>query len=597
MGIRDKVANAIAEKAVSLIDSKSDLSAISNPPQNKTTTNQGNALVPFNAGVKLSPYPINQPDGQGNFAPRLTEYPVSNNINLNDRPLPFRLLRQCASTIDILQRCIQIKKAKQLGLDWDIILSDDATEKVMREQGLTREKAMVYAREKFNDEISRVKEFWKNPDPLNGLSFFDWLGLAVDEILTIDALAIYPQQTVGGDLLAFQVLDGATIKPLIDDRGFRPQPPETAYQQILYNYPRSNFEANISDEAADGVFNANELAYFIMTRRTTSIYGFSPVERSLTIANIYLRRQGWILAEYTDGVQSEIYLTTDTDFANPDQREGFQESINEDLAGQTKARQGAIVLPTGMKPMQLQSYAERFKDVLDDFLISSIASHFQILPTELGLTPKTGLGGKGHEDGQAATSLAIGDIPLSRFLEQVINNLTYNYLGAPREIQFRFTTESRQDNLSIAQADDLDIKNGKLTLNAARSKSGQSLIESPLADQPMMVVGNQGFFITDDGLVPFVEPVEPAGGDTSGGQQESKPSNSANQSKDSTVKEFSEEAAIEDEMRRFTRWLRKSPTRPFNFEYVPKVYAEVCNKFVGVGDYDSARWYAEKYLA
>ena len=37
--------------------------------------------------------------------------------------------------------------------------------------------------------------------------------------------------------------------------------------------------------------------------------------------------------------------------------------------------------------------------------------------------------------------------------------------------------------------------------------------------------------------------------------------------------------------------------RQFNFRNVPVVYADVLNKFVATKDYDSARWYAERYLA
>jgi hypothetical protein len=36
--------------------------------------------------------------------------------------------------------------------------------------------------------------------------------------------------------------------------------------------------------------------------------------------------------------------------------------------------------------------------------------------------------------------------------------------------------------------------------------------------------------------------------------------------------------------------------RKFNFEAVEEDYAEVLNKYAGIGDLDSARWYAERYL-
>jgi hypothetical protein len=67
---------------------------------------------------------------------------------------------------------------------------------------------------------------------------YDWLNIALEEILVLDAWAIWPQKTVGGELYGLQILDGSTIKPLIDDRGMRPMPPYSSYQQILFGFPR-----------------------------------------------------------------------------------------------------------------------------------------------------------------------------------------------------------------------------------------------------------------------------------------------------------------------------------------------------------------------
>ena len=38
----------------------------------------------------------------------------------------------------------------------------------------------------------------------------------------------------GGEIISLDVLDGATIKVLIDDTGRRPQPPARAYEQVIH---------------------------------------------------------------------------------------------------------------------------------------------------------------------------------------------------------------------------------------------------------------------------------------------------------------------------------------------------------------------------
>lgn len=594
MGVFDKFAGKVAK---AIVGTHTDL-----VPMARAMASPNSDSIPLGAGLPLMPYPINFPSENGQVEPRKWEYQVGANINVNAIKLvPFEILRAAADQIDLLSRCIYTKKSKMLGVDWDIVLTDDATDKIMREQNVTREQAGVIAREEFNDEISRIKDFWKAPDKVNGLTFLDWYGLCLDEVLTIDALAIYPQTDVNGELLGFQIIDGGTIKPLIDDRGMRPQPPDAAFQQILYGFPRSDFLAPDENEKADGVFLANELSYSILNRRTTSMFGLSPVERSLVIADIYMRRQEWTRGEYTLGVTSDVYMTTDASFSNnPDVMNAFERNFNDNMRGQDEARHGVKLLPIGMEPIQLASYAERFANTLDDYLITTIASHFAIQPSELGLSPKSGLGSSGQQEGQAASSEVIGDVPLAKWFQTLFSNLSYLYLGMPREIEFKFITKVRQDEEVIARADDINMKNGKKTINEARAEAGKPLIQAVEADQPIFVTSAGAFFITDAGVVPFGKTAEefakekdlllnppPVVVADPNAEVDEKP-------KEKPVE--TDETKAQEELKSFVRWLRKSPTRPFNFEAVPTVYSEVLNKFVDEKDYDTARWYAERYM-
>jgi hypothetical protein len=61
--------------------------------------------------------------------------------------------------------------------------------------------------------------------------------------------------------------------------------------------------------------------------------------------------------------------------------------------------------------------------------------------------------------------------------------------------------------------------------------------------------------------------------------------------------DVTEAVKAEQELKKFLRFLSKAPDRTFRFQNVPVVYADVLNKFVSAKDYDSARWYAERYLA
>ena len=467
------------------------------------------ANVPFTPGVPLIPGAINPVRADGRPDPRRYEYQVAQNINITPtRLIPFETLRAAADQIDILRRCIEVLKAKMVGLDWDIVLAEDAIEKVMAESGeKTNVRAMQNVKEQFSDEMNRTRQFWEQPDVANGMVFADWLNMALEEILVLDAWAVWPQKSVGGDLLGLQILDGSTIKPLIDDRGMRPTSPNPAFQQILYGFPRSEFSATDETEKADGEFSSDELAYMVKNRRTFTVYGFSPTERALAVADIYLRRQGWLRAEYTDGVLPELMFESDANFGNsPDLLKAYENVLNDDLSGQTEQRKRARILPAGLHAVQYDGYGEKFKDVLDEYLVNSICGHFGVLPTEIGFAPKGGLGGAGIQNGEATSSEVIGIVPLANWMGKMITNLSYTFLGMPRELEFKFMPSARNDDMVAAQVADIKKRNGGMTLNEARSIDGLPLLDAPEADQPMIVTPAGTFFITDEGLVPLADP-------------------------------------------------------------------------------------------
>lgn len=606
MGLIDRFAERVAKEitkapnlpvgAVSMTEQQ-----MRQAQNNNTTYGQSDPLprnpitptVPFSPGMPIVPGAINPPNpDSGRPSPRQYEYQVAQNINVTEtRLVPFKTLRAAADQIDILRRCIEVLKSKIIGLNWDIVLAEDSAEKIITEIGGTHVRAMTVARERYTEEISRARQFWEQPDKANGLLFNDWLNIALEEILVLDAWAVWPQSTVGGELHGLQILDGSTIKPLIDDRGMRPTPPNPAYQQILFGFPRSEFAAPSEGESADGEFTSDELAYMIRNRRSMTVYGYSPTERALAVADIYLRRQQWLRAEYTDGVTPELLMATDANFGNnPDLLRAYENIFNDDLAGQTQQRKRVRLLPAGMTPIQFDGYGERFKDTLDDYLVNSICGHFGVLPSEIGFSPKGGLGGAGFQLGQAESSEVIGAIPLATWLGKMISNLSYTFLGMPRELEFKFMESGRQDLESIARTRDIEIKSGSLTINEARSRSGLPLIESVEADMPILSVPTGSYFITESGIKPFDDAIGGLGFEG-----------------ENTVTPIEEEVVTQDvitdgekaaeELKKFLRFLRQNPERQFNFREVPTIYAEVLNKFVSVKDYESARWYAERYLA
>ncbi len=59
----------------------------------------------------------------------------------------------------------------------------------------------------------------------------------LEDVLVLDAAAFEVRKTRGGTITALDIIDGSTIKVLIDDTGRMPQPPAPAYEQVIHGRP------------------------------------------------------------------------------------------------------------------------------------------------------------------------------------------------------------------------------------------------------------------------------------------------------------------------------------------------------------------------
>lgn len=565
------------------------------------------AQVPFAPGMPLIPGAINPVNpATGRAEPRRYEYQVAQNINVTEtRAVSFKTLRNAADQIDILRRCIEVTKAKLISLEWDIVLGNDAMEKIAADSGKDYVRAMAEARKGFTPEIDRIKSFWENPDKSNGMTWAEWLNMALEEILVLDAWAIWPQMSVKGELYGFQILDGGTIKPLLDDRGMRPLPPNAAFQQILYGFPRTEFTANDDDPAADGEFTADDLAYLVRNRRTTSVYGYSPTEQALPLADIYLRRQQWIRSEFTDGVTPELFFKTDINWGtNPDLLLAYENILNDDLAGQTEQRHRSRLLPAGLDPFQPAGYDQKFNTALDDYLIASICGHYGRQPTEIGYNPKSGLGGSGFEQGKADSAETIGDMPLANWLSRQITNLCYTYLGMPRELEFKMMPSKRQDTLESAQKAQIETTSGRKTLNESRSELGLPLLDTPQADMPILTTGAGMYLFSPDGLIDATtaataSALDEEGNPTDTAENPQSESETVTEQPDSQTPEQPEDGGeARSEAKAFMKWATKGTrTRQFEFRAIDPIVGEALNRCAFDGDLETAQALVKAYLA
>lgn len=444
----------------------------------------------------------------GRPEPRLSEYdPAWNVPGAGRRRIPWRVLREASTDVDLLRLCIQIRKSHVSGLDWAWTLSDTAIEQAMLTgKHASRLDAEGALRERMQPEIARLTAFWERPWRSNNLTFKQWVDLILEEILSIDALAIYPRLTLGGQLLDLEVLDGTTVKPLRDWRGALPVPPLPAYQQELYGFPRGEFTATVVDTAdgqvVPGAFLADQLFYFRSVPLTHTPYGMSAVERALISARLYLMRQGWMLAEYDAGTSPGTWLVPDKDVANlgnepftVQKRREWEGAYNDETRGNTRGRQDVKIAPPGFKPEWPTSIDSKYKPDYDQHLITLMASHLDITMAELGFMQSGGLGSSGFHEGQEDVQNRKATLPTCRMLTEIIVELSRSYLGAPKELTFRFLGLEQEDEAAQDAVAESRVASGRMTLNEDRDRQGKPRYAFPEADMPQLQTGRGVVFL------------------------------------------------------------------------------------------------------
>lgn len=441
----------------------------------------------------LTPLPLDQPRPDSDLPePRVSEYPFSWNLQYNDaKAVSWETLR-LASETPLFRACIETRKTELCELDWAIQISKTAAEDIARKSRKSRMDVENDLREKHEEEIKRLTDFWTMPDRRNGREFSEWIGVLLEEQLTWDAMAIYPRRTYGGDLSDLLIIDGSTIKPLLDEQGARPLPPAPAYQQILYGFPRGEFTADTVDadgkSVVPGGLTATQLIYRRRVVRNRTPYGYSPTEQALLDGLLYNKRYGWMVAEYTEGTQPAQFLenTGDVDWSAR-QLLQYEKAFNDRFSGNTNERYRYALLPPGIRPAALQQIQERYKSDYDLHLIARVAMHFGVMLPELGFTDKgNGLGSAGYHEGNESVMYRRSRLPDIRWFARLITYISRSQLGMPPELEFQFLGLEEEDEADIDAVIQNKTASGRLTLNEARSLSGLPPFDFEEADKPML---------------------------------------------------------------------------------------------------------------
>ena len=127
----------------------------------------------------------------------------------------FATLQSIANVYSIARTCIQRRKDEIAGLDWDIVPTHEASKAYQGDHAAMRD---------FGERRAEAVKFFKRPDP-NYFGFDGFLKALLEQVFVYDALSVLMRPRwgkglkrglLGSDLDCFELVDGATIRPLLE---------------------------------------------------------------------------------------------------------------------------------------------------------------------------------------------------------------------------------------------------------------------------------------------------------------------------------------------------------------------------------------------
>ena len=407
---------------------------------------QGSGLWSFSVGNGANEWfgPGNplMPVAQDLALGRGWDFPTGYNIQTRPKPnegVTFQELRSVADGYDLLRLVIETRKDQIEKLSWDL---KKRGEKIAK-KGAGPDK-----------RIEKIKDFLAYPDLEHPLG--TWLRMLSEDLFVLDAPTVYQRRTKGGGLYALEMIDGATIKRILDPTGRTPLE-GPAYQQVIKGVVACDY-------------TREELIYMPRNPRTHRAFGFGPVEQVMTTVNIALRRQLHQLSYYTDGNTPNLIFGVPKEW-NPDHIKKFQEWWDSLMAGNSAQRQRAMFVPGEVKPIDTKEHA--LKDDYDEWLARIVCFAFSISPT--ALVKETN---RATAQTVQKAALSEGLAPVMMWVKALMDRILRECFGA-QDLEFVWSDEQSMEPLVQSQRDAADILSGVRTVNECREDRGLEALPDP----------------------------------------------------------------------------------------------------------------------
>lgn len=421
------------------------------------------------------PLPIAAPDGT---PPRAWDYPLFYNYSVQPDAAKAR------------EAGVTMYQLKMLAQQTHVAL---AKEKAKNKQ---RKKSWIFGLEKQPNErpheamkratkdprIKIVSDFFRLPDGENELP--EWLGMNLENILTVGVTSIVPWRTKGGAPYRLEVYDPATIVPKIDSGGRRPIgiDPATgekavAFQQYIKGVPYQNF----SDD---------DMLWYGPNPEPGKTYPVGPTEKLLVYTNTALRKDLQRLLQYTDGNIPTGFIPMPAGWT-PKQIEDWYKNFNLFVVSIPENYAKMVPIPfagAGARPIFPQ--LEAMKDSWDEPWTRIAFSYFDV-PVSTLVKEMT----KANASGNRSQADEEGEQYYEKVCGRLINRCIVKFFGWT-DIIARTQAEIETSLDTQSQIDDRRVQRGLDQPNELRERDGLEPLQALLGKEGYY--DGQGNFVTFD---------------------------------------------------------------------------------------------------
>lgn len=462
----------------------------------------------------------------------------------------FKTIRELSDYYPIARACIEYRKSQITQLDWNISPVEISNETIENEN---------------NRKIMKeVRSFLKKPlGKSNTMNFTYFIKQIMEDLLVIDAVAIYRKRNRKGDVIGYLPVDASTIELILQSDGTLPDPPEFAYLQRI--------------EGAEYTrLTTDELIYTMMNPRTYTAFGFSPLETLIIIVTTALKLQSFNLSFLTEGNVPEGFVTVPRDIASSrDQLSEWQNAWDAMLSGDPRFQRKLKFLPEGMKYEPTIKASDMNFERFEKWLLQNTCAVYGVSPTAIGFNFETNrsAGDTSFEAGKER-----GLFPTALFVKELMDRIIQEDLGY---IDFEFTWSNinptnRADEAKVVTS---LVNGGLMAIDEWRLGEG---LKPTGAKDPFIMTPIGPIFVKDLAkqsasgqmpILPYKPPVAAAGASDSAGNALGVPNvpPAAKEPNTKTPAKKVEEVESEEIVKELRRW-RKAAINDLKAEKKPREF-------------------------